>query len=191
MNRIHVIGCCAGRTRPGKVGDTDIVGILTVGLLAVGGYFAYKFISGAGNGNTSNATGVQQTSAATASNDLTKSQSTFTQSVPDSSLNGIANQIFQLVGNDGSTPVSDDTAYSVEQLLFNLNNSTDWFRLVQLFGTKQMNTGGWLSMCALTGYQCSALDLPSFLGLTLSATAKQVINQYFQDMGNGLQTVSI
>lgn len=165
----------------------SIVTLVTLGAVGVGGYFLYKLISSGGglnSGTNSNNTGIQTNSAATAQTDLAASQAKgIAQSLADSQLNGYATQLYQLIGNGGGPPVDDNTAIQIDQIVTQVQNSTDWFRLVQLFGTKQYNSGGSFTTCALLGMGCDSYDLPSLLGLSLPAANKASVNSYFSDQG--------
>lgn len=170
----------------GKVGKPDLMSLLTIGALVGGGYLLYKyFLSGNATGTGQNNAAIDQNSAATAATDIANSQSKgITQSLPDSELNGYADSIFQLIGNAGGDPVIDTgTASQVDNIVTQVNNDTDWFRLVQLFGTKKFNSGGAFSTCALVGLGCDSYDLPGLLRLTMPSGNLSSINSYFSDMG--------
>ena len=164
--------------------------LLLFGGLAVGVYFLWNKVFGPGGGgaNSQNNSSIQANSAATVANDLAASQAAgVQQSTPDSTLNGYATSIFQLIGNGGGPPVDDGTSGQVLAMIQNLKNQTDWYRLVQLFGTKQYNSGGSFSVCALTGMGCDSYDLPALLRLSLPAQGLIDLNNFF--LGQGMQMI--
>lgn len=164
-----------------KVGSTDYGWILPVGVIGILGYLAYTYFGGNGSitDTGSNNSSIDTNSAATAAADLAKTQADgVTQILSDSTLNGIATTLFQLLGNDG------DQSTIVNNVI-QVNNAADWYRLVQLFGTKKFNSGGSFNSCALIGIGCDSYDLPGALRLVLDAQHLQDINSYFVDQGIG------
>ncbi len=77
--------------------------------------------------------------------------------------------------------MSDEDFSNFYSMIANVQNDADWYRLVQLFGTKQFNSGSWLSACALSGglLGCDSYDLVAAIRSALSPQQIQVINNYF------------
>lgn len=157
--------------------------ILPLGLLGVGGFLLYKFFAnGAGTGTSQNNAAIDQNTAAAAAADLAKSQQAgIAQTISDSNLNGYATALYQLLGSGGGPPIDDSTAYQIDNIVTQVNNATDWYRLVQLFGTKKYNSGGTWSACGLTGLGCDSYDLPSALRIAMPAASLSNINTFFSD----------
>lgn len=165
-----------------RVGETNWGSIiLPIGILGIGGVLLYKlFANGGGTATGQNNTAIDASTAAAASADLAKSkQAGVAQITPDTTLNAYSDQLYQLLGNGGGPPVDDNTAIQVDQIVTQVNNATDWYRLVQIFGTKKYNSGGPLSACALTGLGCDSYDLISLLRISLPAINLANINTYF------------
>lgn len=172
--------------RKRKVGKADPMNLLTIAAVGVGGYLLYKYVlSGSQTGTGQNNAAIDQNTAASAAADLAAANAQgIKQQLPDSELNGYADSIFQLIGNAGGDPTIDaGTAASVDNMITQVNNDADWFRLVQLFGTKKYNSGGSFSACALLGLSCDSYDLPGLLRLTMPAGNLSSINSYFSDQG--------
>lgn len=163
----------------------DAGAVLTVGILAIGGFLLYKFFgSGGGTGTGQNNADIDKNTGDSTAKDLAASLAAgIQQQVPDSTLNGYADSLYQLLGNGGGPPVDSGTAAQVDGIVTQVNNSTDWFRLLQLFGTKKYNSGGAFSACGLTGFGCDSYDLVSLLRLTMPAQNLANINSYFSDQG--------
>jgi hypothetical protein len=85
------------------------------------------------------------------------------------------------LGNGGGPPVDSGTASQVDQIVTQVNNATDWYRLIQIFGTKKYNSGGAFTTCALTGLGCDSYDLVSLLRLAMPASNLANINTYFSE----------
>lgn len=169
-----------------KVAGMDLGNLLTIAVVTVGGYLVWKYvINGSGNGTSQNNAAIDTNTAAAAASDLAASKAKgIQQQLSDTELNGYADSIFQLIGNAGGDPVIDGgTAAAVDNIVTQVNNDTDWFKLVQLFGTKKFNSGGSVSSCALLGLGCDSYDLPGLLRLTLPAANLSNINSYFSDQG--------
>lgn len=169
-----------------RVAGIDIGQLVTLAAVGIGGYLVWKYVlNGSGNGTSQNNAAIDQNTAASAASDLAKSLAKgIQQQLSDTELNGYADSIFQLIGNAGGSPIIDaGTAASVDNIVTQVNNDTDWFKLVQLFGTKKYNSGGSMSSCALLGLGCDSYDLPGLLRLTMPAQNLQNINSYFSDQG--------
>jgi hypothetical protein len=160
----------------GKVSGTSDY-ILPLGLLALVGYVAYKFLGPSAAGASNNATATAQNATA-ADAAYTASAAAVPQSMDDVQLNSIATQIY----NSATTGGTGDTDNVVYQLSL-INNTTDFYRLWQLFGTKQMGAS-FFSTCSLLGFDCTALDLASFVKASLSTDQLATVNQNFE--GNGI-----
>jgi hypothetical protein len=176
MIRLTNIGRMAKR-KIGAVSDY----IVPLALVAGGGYLIWKYLlsgsAGINSATSSNNSTSTANTASTAASDLAASQSKgVTQTIADSTISGYADSLFQLLANDGDPS-------SIVQIVTQVNNATDWYRLVQLFGTRQFNTGSQFSACALLGLACDSLDLSSALRATLPASYVSNINTYFSEQG--------
>jgi hypothetical protein len=65
-------------------------------------------------------------------------------------------------------------------------NAADWYALVQAFGTKQFNSGGSFTMCALLNMGCDSYDLPTAIRSVLTSDELATINSYFSNAGIGI-----
>lgn len=164
----------------GKIADY----ILPLGVIGILGFLAYKFLGVAGNSaTTQNNAAIDQTTASTAAADVKQSQEKgVPQTLSDSTLAGLANSI-ELAINSGSDPLT------VENYVVQVQTDTDWFRLVQLYGTRKFNSGGVFSSCALSAglWGCDSYDLQSSLRAFLPADKISNINTYFSDQGINAQ----
>lgn len=180
------IGCC-GRTQIGATGDYLQIGILA--LLGVGGYFLFKKLSsGTLTAGGQNNAGINTSSAASAASDLAAvTAKGVKQALSDTTLNGYATTLYQLLGSSGGPPLSPTDFTNFYTILTNIQNDADWYRMVQLFGTKQFNSGSWISMCAVSGglVGCDSYDLPAAMRAALGPDQIGVVNNYFlyQTMG--------
>ncbi len=168
------------------VGKIDMGNLITIAAVLGGGYLLYKYVlSGSQTGTGQNNAAIDQNTAASAAKDLAAAAAKgIKQQLPDTELNGYADSIFQLIGNAGGDPLIDSgTAAQVDNIVTQVNNDADWYRLVQLFGTKKFNSGGAFSACALLGLSCDSYDLPGLLHLTMPAANLSNINSYFSDQG--------
>jgi hypothetical protein len=151
--------------------------ILPLGILAALGFVLYKFLGPSAAGGANNAATDANTKAAT-DKAYTDSAASLPQSMPDTQLSSIATQIY----NSASVGGTGDTDGIVNQLSL-VNNTTDLYRLMQLFGTKAVGSG-FFSTCSLLGFDCTSLDLASFVRSTLSTDQLATVNQNFA--GNGI-----
>lgn len=164
-----------------RIGDTDYGWILPLGILAAGGFLIWKFFGSGSSAGSQNNAAIDASTAATAASDLAASQAAgVQQSLPDSTLNTMSDTLYQLIGN-----YTGDYS-SIDNVVTQVQNNTDWYRLLQIFGTKKFNSSGSsFNSCALTGglFGCDSWDLGSALKNTLPAEAIANINTYFSDQG--------
>lgn len=156
---------------------------ILIGAAIVGAYLLFKKIgSGTLTAGGQNNAGINSASATSSANDLANANAKgIIQTIPDTTLNGYATTLYQLLGNSGSTPMSDSDFTNFYTMIANVQNDADWYRLVQLFGTKQFNSGSWLSACALSGglVGCDSYDLVAAIRAALGAQQIIVLNNYF------------
>jgi len=163
-------------------GNSWVTPVVTLGALGIGGYFLYQFLKGStpGAGITANNNSITTASASTAASSLAAAQAQgIAQSIDDTTLNGYATAIANIITPISSFPVDADTAMQVQNIVTQMNTSADWFRLVQLFGTKNYNAGGSQSLCSWFAIGCNSADLPGMLKATLPASTINTINSYF------------
>lgn len=177
-----------------KVSGNDWIGpVVMLGALGIGGYFLYTFLktSTPGAGTTANNAAVTTTSAATAASALQASQASgVVQSINDTTLNGYATSLTNLITTQDTFPVDADTAMQIQNIVVQMNTATDWLRLVQLFGTKNYNAGGSQSLCSWFAINCQQADLPGLLKVALPPSNINTINSYFSDTFGNV-TISI
>jgi hypothetical protein len=160
--------------------------IIPLGVVTLGVFVLYKigFFNGSlfdlsgGNNSKTNA----QTSAI-AHAAFTNSAAQVPQSLTDSTLNAMVNTIINDASNNcnlgSGTTYTDD----IVAQLSNLDNITDLYRLMDLWGTRSMGTSCW-GPCATVGVDCVQQDLATFLHGILSADQLATVNQDLQ--GNGI-----
>jgi hypothetical protein len=153
--------------------------ILPLGLVALAGIGLWMLFKNgnplASSANSENNKQIDQQTTSTLQTAYTASAGSVPQSLQDTELNAMATTIY----TDG---LSGDTADIVMQLS-NVNNITDLYRLMQLFGTKQAAATFW-STCNLMGFNCQSLDLASYVHTVVSSDQLTQINQNFS--GNGI-----
>lgn len=160
-----------------KVGD--IAGdLILAGALLIGGYFLYTKISGGSSATNANNAANDANNKAAADQAFAASNAVLPQSMSDAQLSSMATQI----ANSFTTGGTGDLDNVVYQLSL-VNNTTDLYRLMQLFGTKSAGSG-FFSTCSLLGFDCMSLDLDSFVRASLSADQLALVNQDFA--GNGI-----
>jgi hypothetical protein len=175
--------CCDyGGKKIGDIGGT----INTVVMLAVlggAGYLAYKLLNGGltpGTGTTANNNAITATSATTAAAATAASTAAgVKQTVPDSTLNGYVTAITNIITPSTTFPLDEDTSQQVQNIVISVNTKTDWYRLVQLFGTKNYNAGGSGSLCGWFAIDCQQADLPGLLKVALQPDVISAIDSYF------------
>jgi hypothetical protein len=142
--------------------------ILPVGLLGLAAYLLYKFTGiFSGSGAAKNAE--QATSTITAGTKTTLASLAAQGQVPTlTAAQGaaLANDIFNagLTVNTGGLFSSSNTS-GVAQIMNDLiqcRNDADLYLIMSNFGTRQVSLDEW-SMCSITGFECDALDLQSFV----------------------------
>lgn len=166
-----------------KVSGNDwVMPVVMLGALGVGGYFLLQMLktSTPGAGITANNNAVTTTSAATAASSLAAAQAKgIAQSIDDTTLNGYVTAITNTITPVSSFPLDSDTAMTIQNIIVQMNTSADWFRLVQLFGTKNYNAGGSQSLCSWFAIGCNSADLPGMLKATMPQSNINTINSYF------------
>lgn len=160
-----------------RVGDTT-TNLILLAALGVGGYLIFKnFLGGIETGTSSNNAAIDQNTQSTVANDQAAAAAQgIKQTLSDSTLNTMANSIFYAVGN------GDDPS-GIVSTVSQVNNYADWLRLVQLYGTRKLNTGSWYSPCALTGLLCDSVDLGTTLKQGLPPQYLSNLDSYFSDQG--------
>lgn len=160
--------------------------ILPLGIVGLAAFLMYKlglfngsfFDLSGGNNNKAAA----QTSA-TAHAAFTQSAAAVPQSLTDSVLNSMVNTILNDASNNcnlgSGTTYTDDI---VDQLS-ELDNITDLYRLMDLWGTRAMGTSCW-GPCATIGVDCSQIDFATFIRSILSSSQLSSVNQDLN--GNGI-----
>lgn len=173
---------CAFRQRPARVGgDYGWVGpIAILAGLGIGGYLLYNFLSGNDSGTAQNNASIDANSASTAQQSLQTAQNAgIQQTIDDTTLNGYATAITNLITTQNTFPVDYSTALQIQNIVLACNTITDWYRLVQLFGTKKYNAGGSQSLCSWFAINCQSADLPGLLKAALPADQLNTIGNYF------------
>jgi hypothetical protein len=169
--------------------------ILPVGILGIGVFVLYKMGLFGGSGNSTspllsnsvaNNTAVANT-ATTAQAAYAASAATVPQSLSDTELNTIVQNITSDVQQDAALGSGTQYTDDIVNQMSELNNITDLYRLMVLFGTQAANTGSWVSLCSTFGFNCSQLDLGSYLKVVLSASQLAEVNQDLS--GNGINYV--
>jgi hypothetical protein len=148
------------------------------------GYFLITKLGGAFTTNISAANDqAAANTTSTVANDLLLAKSSgIAQTLPDSVLSTLANTLYQQLG----TSLSPDDPGAVIMSIEQLQTTTDWLRLSQLFGTKSFNTQGAFSLCSWTGMSCTSLDLGSAIKLAMGDNIAAV-NAYFANTGINVQ----
>ena len=160
--------------------------IIPLAVVGLGVFVLYKLglfngslfdLSGGNNSKT------QAQTNAVAHTAYTSSAAQVPQSLSDSALNTMVNSIINDASNNcnlgSGTTYTDD----IVSQLSNLDNITDLYRLMDLWGTRAMGTSCW-GPCATIGVDCSQIDFGTFLHSILSADQLATVNQDLQ--GNGI-----
>jgi len=169
----------------GDMGETINL-VVMVAVLGGVGYLAYKLLNGGlgsvtpGAGTTANNAGITATSATTAAAGVAAAAAAgIKQTVPDSTLNGYVTAITNLITPSTTFPLDEDTSQQVQNIVISVNTKADWYRLVQLFGTKNYNAGGSQSLCSWFAIDCQQADLPGLLKVALQPDVISAIDSYF------------
>jgi hypothetical protein len=179
--------CCGyGGAKMGA--DNGWIGpALTVGLIGGLAYLSYQFFTGnsslsPGAGTTANNSAITTSTASTSQAAVTASTAAgIKQTIPDSTLNGYVTAITNTITPADSFPLDENTSQTVQNIVCQVNTKTDWYRLVQLFGTKNYNGGGSQSLCSWFAIDCQQADLPGLLKVALQPDVLSNINTYFAD----------
>lgn len=157
-----------------KVG-AGITDIVILGVVGIGGYFAYKAISGLfGNKSAIINENNQSTDAATAAANAatqahiqaTGQTTTLSPSTVQSLANSILNEVTSV--DPGAFPLSGGT--DLPNLVDQVNNSADWVALVNAFGTKKLLDG-------------RSVDLVTALSMALPVDYKTNLDSFFVSQG--------
>jgi hypothetical protein len=160
--------------RRGSVGKSDASELIMPLLLLGGGYLLFTKILGAGGTGSNNSTVDANTAATSAAGVQQAAAAGSKQTITDSTLSTLANTLYYQF--TASTP---DQSGMLNNLI-QVNTWADWQRLVQLFGTRRGDVNpSWYDACQLTGFNCDAVDLGTFINQTLDSTRKQELNSYF------------
>jgi hypothetical protein len=178
--QLAVLGACAACMLPGGVGIGKIdfsKYILPVGLV-VGGYLLLKntsLFSSVKTGVTANNEATTAaTRAALSSSIASAAAAGDLQTITTAELTSLANDIF--TQGIASTPNQDQ----IERDIIQVNTLTDLLQMMSAFGTREANTGSVFSICAMTGFNCAALDMATFVRAALDQTHLQAVNSYLQ-----------
>jgi hypothetical protein len=171
----------------GKVEDW-LPKLLVPAAIIGGGYLLYKKISSSTTtGTSANNTITDTNTAATAAADVAKAQATAAasgtaaQTLSDSTINTLAdtlNQQLQQIISFNNTPTSDQMM-AIRNNVISVNTATDWYKLVQVFGSRKFNTGGSQSLCSWFAINCDSLDLGTALKMALDQSNLSIIDSFF------------
>jgi hypothetical protein len=160
--------------------------IVPLGIVGLAAYVLYKMglfngslfdLSGGNNGKAA-----AQTSAI-AHSAFTASAAKVPQSLDDTTLNTMLNTIISDAGNNCNIGSGTGPTDDIVSQLSNLDNITDLYRLMDLWGTRAMGTSCW-GPCATIGVDCSQQDFGTFLHNILSTDQLASVNE---DLGgNGI-----
>jgi hypothetical protein len=162
--------------------------IIPLGFIGIAGFIAWKMglFSGTitASGQT-NSTAAANTAATTAAAFKASSQA-IPQSLTDTQLNSMVNTIMADYNSNGD--IFSGTTYTddIVTQMSNLDNITDLYRLMMLFGTQPVSTA-YISLCSEFGYDCEQLDLGSFLKVVLTSDQLAQVNDDLA--GNGIDYV--
>lgn len=181
---------CGMTSRNSKIAANDLMGpVVMLGALGIGGYVLFQFLKGStpGAGTTANNNAITSSSTTTANTAVNASTAAgIPQSINDTTLNGYATSLTNLITTQDTFPVDSNTAMQVQNIVTSMNTATDWLRLVQLFGTKNYNAGGSQSLCNWFAINCQSADLPGLLKVALPPSNLNTINSYFSDTFNNV-----
>lgn len=160
--------------------------ILPVGLL-LGVYILYNkfFGSGSGTGGNNAATTATTQAGITAAQTAETANGGFTTITTAQAANA-ANTIFSL-GTSGGSPVTSNAQDQIVWQIIEVNTLSDLLLIMQYFGTRAVNTGGFLSLCALANISCSQVSMQSFIHAVLDTAHIATINGYLSDQGINYQ----
>lgn len=166
-----------------KISGIDWTPIILIGVLGGAAWYFLKngnpFASTANSGN--NAAIDSGTASSTASTLATLATSGTNPTLSAAAASGIANDIYTQ-GLDGS----DLATEQIVQDLTQCQNDADITLIAKYFGTKQAATS-FFSTCNLLGFNCQALDLPSWIKSVCSNDEIAEINYHFQGEGMSYQ----
>jgi hypothetical protein len=174
-----------------KMGDASSY-VLPIGLVVIAGFLAYKFLGGSGGAgtglSTSPGTGTNNTNTNSTTTSInqtayTQSAATVAQATPDTTLNAM----IQTMWNDwlSSTSIFAGSSYGddIVSQMGNLQNITDLYRLIMLFGTRAMPPSGF-NLCNAIGLDCPQVDFGTFIHQALSTSQIADLNSSLS--GNGI-----
>ena len=148
--------------------------ILPVGLL-IGGYLVLKNLGLLGGSSDQNIS-ASQVSQSVSSSLSQLSALGVNPSYPDASFTSWANSIYSIgIASPGDASASNQ----VEQLLMQPLNTADVYKLIGAFGVKSINTGSFLSLCALAKIDCGAMDLGAFVKAVMLPADLASVNSYY------------
>jgi hypothetical protein len=159
--------------------------IIPIGIVGIAAFALYKFglFSGGGSGTGGNNAAQSGNVATAAQQAFTQSSTTIPQSIPDTQLNSMIG----IMLNDASENTSIFSGSSYQEDIVNqvslLNNITDLYRLISLWGTRAVPTSQF-TLCNTLDLDCSTLDFGTFLKVTLTADQLSEVNNDLA--GNGI-----
>lgn len=176
------VACMTGGKAIGKINWEKY--IIPVGVV-VGGYVLLKstnLFQGLTSGVAANNAASAAATKAALDNSISvaKSQGDI-QTLTDAELSSYANDIY--AQGVQASPGLD----KIQRDIISVNTLTDLLKMMQFFGTREANTGSWYSICAFTGLNCTALDMPTFVRQVLDAPHLQAVNSYLTAQGINFQ----
>jgi len=149
--------------------------IIPAGLL-VGGYFVLKNFNLFGGPSKANAQVVSSTSSASIQEAIDKEKAAGGFLTYDAAnYASWANDIFT---KGLISPIDQD---SIVSDIIQANTLLDLLTVKKWFGTREANTGSWLSLCAVAQFNCTTLDFDSFVKLALDSAHINKVNGYLND----------
>lgn len=141
----------------------------------------YNKFFGSGSGTGSNNTSTEDTTAASIQDSLnTDKASGGFQTITNAQASSIANAVFSL-GLSQSPPLDENTQSQIVWQIIQVNTLTDLLTVMSYFQTRSVNTGSFLSLCALANISCTKIEMGSFLQAVLDLSHRSQINGFLSD----------
>jgi hypothetical protein len=160
--------------------------IVPIGIIALIGFALYKMgiFSGTATGTGSNSAATTSNTTAVTNAAFTASAAQVAQSMPDTTLNTMISTMFS--DYLSSTSLFSGSSYEddIVSQMSNVNNITDLYRLMQLFGTRAMPDKG-VNLCNTIDLACPQVDFGTFIHNALDAAHIADLNSVLS--GNGIQ----
>lgn len=158
--------------------------IVPVGIIGILAFVAYKMGLFSGTATGTGQQSAAQSANVTAANDQAYQQSATT--VPQSLSDTQINTLIGIMENDAeeNTSIFSGSTYQQDIVtqMGQLGNITDLYRLIQLWGTRDV-AGASGSVCDLLDVDCTAVDFGTFIHATLSSSQLGQLNQLLQANG--------